>query len=608
MNASDQPQGDQDRAIPLLPGLITAAAVGLIYLGLAGGAGLSIPQSQFPHLVLIADAFLHGRLDVRPELLHEIADDYRERVYRPQLREQLRRRHHPLLPEAEDRALTLHHSPVEIDWSIHEDKYYGYWAPMAALVMLPFVAVWGVGVSDVLVTILVGAASVFATYLMLRAAARHEWLKLTTPACIALTVLLGLGTVHFYATCVAQVWLTVQIVTVLMLTLAVWMTLNVRDSSRASWWACGAGLAYGAAFLTRNTIFFVGPFFVILLLGLWPDRPDRWPRRLRVALCFAFPAVAAGCAQLWYNHARFGNVFESGQGVQLHSGTVDDRLKQDYLRYGHLDLHYLPKNLKSYFTNRELKISDRDGGYTFDPEGNSMFLVTPALLLVFVSFRRRDRFTLALWSGVGPCLLVLLLFRATGYFQFGNRYLLDMMPLLVLLVAAGLRGRLTTIAAVLIVLSITVNAWGAVRFPRHVQWRFKLPGDAAAYQIDRGWYERAMLALRWEMLSDEEQRSRLRKMERLAWLRATCPRDELRDGPEALKLAEKVCRALQYRSPLALDTLAAAYAEVGHFDDAVHAASEAVRLAHGLGYVEFARQIDIHLENYKAGRPTRIEE
>lgn len=55
----------------------------------------------------------------------------------------------------------------------------------------------------------------------------------------------------------------------------------------------------------------------------------------------------------------------------------------------------------------------------------------------------------------------------------------------------------------------------------------------------------------------------------LAWILATTPEDALRDGAEAVRLAELACETTDRRNANYLDTLAAAYAEVGRFDDAV---------------------------------------
>jgi len=64
-----------------------------------------------------------------------------------------------------------------------------------------------------------------------------------------------------------------------------------------------------------------------------------------------------------------------------------------------------------------------------------------------------------------------------------------------------------------------------------------------------------------------------------AWLLATHPDAELRNGQLAVELAERACELTQYDVPLFMGTLAAAYAEVGRFDDAITTASKARELA-----------------------------
>jgi tetratricopeptide (TPR) repeat protein len=56
----------------------------------------------------------------------------------------------------------------------------------------------------------------------------------------------------------------------------------------------------------------------------------------------------------------------------------------------------------------------------------------------------------------------------------------------------------------------------------------------------------------------------------LAWLLATCPDDRYRDGKRAVELARKACELSAWKNPYRVDTLAAAYAEAGRFDEAVH--------------------------------------
>ena len=62
----------------------------------------------------------------------------------------------------------------------------------------------------------------------------------------------------------------------------------------------------------------------------------------------------------------------------------------------------------------------------------------------------------------------------------------------------------------------------------------------------------------------------------LAWLLATCPDAAYRDGSRALRLALWACEATTYKSPPLLDSLAAAYAEAGQFDQAVRITRQAI--------------------------------
>ncbi len=63
-----------------------------------------------------------------------------------------------------------------------------------------------------------------------------------------------------------------------------------------------------------------------------------------------------------------------------------------------------------------------------------------------------------------------------------------------------------------------------------------------------------------------------------AWVLATSPVDELRDGAKAVKLATKACEQSGYETPHILSTLAAAYAETGDFETAKKWSSKAVEL------------------------------
>ncbi len=93
----------------------------------------------------------------------------------------------------------------------------------------------------------------------------------------------------------------------------------------------------------------------------------------------------------------------------------------------------------------------------------------------------------------------------------------------------------------------------------------------------------------------------------LAWILATHPDESIRDGGRAVELAESVCTSRSTRSPGNLETLAAAYAEVGRFEDAIAASQEAIRLAKAAGDVQTSSGIQKHLARFREEKPIREE-
>jgi tetratricopeptide (TPR) repeat protein len=89
----------------------------------------------------------------------------------------------------------------------------------------------------------------------------------------------------------------------------------------------------------------------------------------------------------------------------------------------------------------------------------------------------------------------------------------------------------------------------------------------------------------------------------LAWILATSPDEGLRNGAEAVRLAERACELTHYGQPLFIGTLAAAYAECGRFPEAVTTAEKAERLATRAGLTPVAAKNRQLLELYRAGKP-----
>ena len=93
----------------------------------------------------------------------------------------------------------------------------------------------------------------------------------------------------------------------------------------------------------------------------------------------------------------------------------------------------------------------------------------------------------------------------------------------------------------------------------------------------------------------------------LAWILAASPDDRMRDGEEALRLAQVAAEACRFQRPYVLGTLAAAHAENGAFDKAVEFATKAVDMAKERGETTAAERIAPAIEIYREKRPYRDE-
>ena len=107
---------------------------------------------------------------------------------------------------------------------------------------------------------------------------------------------------------------------------------------------------------------------------------------------------------------------------------------------------------------------------------------------------------------------------------------------------------------------------------------------------------RAALNLREDLLDG---------LERLGWLLATSPDAAVRNGPQALTLAQAAGALCHENQPDVMDVLGAAYAETGRFPEALAAAEKALSLARAASMPQAAAGIEQRLKCYQAGQPWR---
>lgn len=88
----------------------------------------------------------------------------------------------------------------------------------------------------------------------------------------------------------------------------------------------------------------------------------------------------------------------------------------------------------------------------------------------------------------------------------------------------------------------------------------------------------------------------------LAWILSTCSDPQLRDGRLAVSIATKACELTDWQDCAGLDTLAAAYAEIGDFQKAAESQTNALRLAPEYGRAGYRSR----LETFQRGERIRI--
>lgn len=382
--------------------------------------------------------------------------------------------------------------------------------PLPAILLLPFVALWGHDADGQFIFAVVGAVDVGIAWWMLGRLPIRPWVRLAT------TVFLAFGTVLWYAAQLGTTWYQAHVLAVGLALLSVGVALRAdpnaaidkedrrqteeaadpRPGSRLG--SLGglsrsvragvdgrqflAGLLFGLACTARLTVLFAAPFFLFVGGG------GTWVRRgFSAGLGAAIPVGAL----LLYNLVSTGHVLHPGYQF-LYEQEAGFYTTLGYnLSWGIEDPRYIPQNLGIMLFSAPAILPDiypagLGGGQAlcvdpgamrglFDLEcplalprdtGMSLVLTSPAYLLALPILRRYGRNRVV--TGAALAILIVAFINvmhfSQGWVQFGYRFSLDFVPWALLLVAIGMERLRTSIgiavAVGLVVLSIVVNAWG----------------------------------------------------------------------------------------------------------------------------------------------------
>ncbi len=348
--------------------------------------------------------------------------------------------------------LFLANPPSTYDLTLFNNRWFVPFPPLPALLMLPFVAAFGAErINTVLFSLVIGAVNVTLVFLILCAMADRGWIKLNAVDNLWLTILFGVGSVHWYITTLGTVWFVSQICTVLFIALAVW-TAIVFDSPILS------GALLGTAMLARPNVALTYPLLVAIAVMKIPREQLRWKTVGRRAAFLAIPLFVATVVLLAYNWARFENPFNFGYQTQ----NVYPEMAQDLLTFGQFNLHYVARNFWAMFLALPQWNAEIQSIVPLDA-GMSIFITTPALVFL-ARARQKSPLVIGAWVSIALLLIPLLTYYNTGAAQFGYRFSLDLMVPVLMLLALAANDIVSWPMRLLISVGIIVNAWGVMWF------------------------------------------------------------------------------------------------------------------------------------------------
>jgi hypothetical protein len=371
--------------------------------------------------------------------------------------------------------------------------------PLPAIVLMPFVAIWGLATNERVVSVGLGAVSVGLAWWMLGRIAVSRTVRIAT------TLFFALGTVFWYAAQLGATWFFAHVVAVACLLLAVGIALDgdrtadddvevlpgparlggdvVAALARPLEVLDGrqllAGLLFGLACTARLTIVFGFPFFMLVGSG------GSWVRRsVSAGIGAAIPIVLLFA----YNLATTGHLFNPGYEY-LYQLEANGYPGLHYnASWSIEDIGYLPQNLGIMLGSmpailpnvtpnavgpvRDLCVDPGAVRSLFDTScplamprdvGMSVLLTSPAYLLVVPALLGpRTRLVAGAFLAVLAIAFVNLLHFSQGWVQFGYRFSNDFVVFALLLVAIGMsrRSGVGWLGVGLIAVSIAVNAWG----------------------------------------------------------------------------------------------------------------------------------------------------
>lgn len=417
-------------------------------------------HTAYNHYALMANAWLHGRLDL------------------------------PGGPPAYSQ---------NNDFAQFDGKTYISFPPFPSVLMLPFVKLAGSpeNFRDGQFVIWLAGLGPMILFLILEKLRRTGQALRSERENVMLAVLFAFGTVYFFTAVEGTVWFAALVVGVALQATYVLFSLGAERPVLA-------GAALACAYMTRPPMLLAAPLFALeALRACGPDREraeaepflawlgGAWGRvdkrkLLTKYVAFAVPILVAFAINSWLNHARYRNFSPFDPGHEYLTVAWRGRM----MKWGVLSYHFLSKNLGVMLTilpwlgPHGRASSAFEAPFQINEHGLALWFTTPLYFWLFYP-RRFGPLSAAVLAGVVLPMAMDLLYQNTGWRQFGYRFSCDYAILLFVLLALGDRpmGSWFKLAAAW---SIGWNLFGAVTFdkPAFDRFYFREGSQTVLYQPD----------------------------------------------------------------------------------------------------------------------------
>lgn len=303
---------------------------------------------------------------------------------------------------------------------------YALHPPLPAIMLVPFVAIWGMATDQTTWSLYIGAIDVALAWRLLGR------FRLSVSARVWLTVFFGAGTILWFETANGNTWALPEIVSIL-------FTLAALEEAFGPARPIMLGIFGGLAALSRYELALAGLTYAALAL--------KRGRRIRDILWMAPGFAAVGAVFVGYNEARYASFFD--QGVKITGPSYGPAFGTRYLLGNLSTIFFLEPVLNENFPYLHIGFA-----------GQSLPYTSPALILAFKANLAKLEPALMLLTACAVSIPSLLCY-ANGFAQFGTRHYLQVFPFLLVMMAMGMRhaDRLTKI---LIATSIVFIAYGVV--------------------------------------------------------------------------------------------------------------------------------------------------